>query len=137
MKSILCSAGVLLLLQCASAIADSLPINPGLWESTVTSNNSFTGNATHTTQECVTISEFDPKTMAQDAEGCEVVESDVNGNTLTFTMNCNIQGGEAVINGRYQSNGDTGSGAMNMGISFGDQVMSMESSMTSKRLGDC
>ena len=137
MKSILSFAGVLLLLQSPLAAGDTLPIKPGLWESTVTSTNSFAGTSTQTNQECVTINQFDPKTMAREAEGCDVVESNVNGSTLTFSMNCDIEGGTTVISGQYQSDGDTGSGAMNMEMSFGDQTMTMESTMTTVRIGDC
>ena len=118
-------------------VADALPVKPGLWETTVTSTNSFTGTQTQTSQECVTIEEFDPKTLFRDAEGCEVVNSDVSGNVLTFSMSCNMDGGQGTFAGRYQTEGDTGSGEMNMEMSFGGQTMTMESTMESTRLGDC
>ena len=62
---------------------------------------------------------------------------EVNGDTLTFSMNCDVEGGEAVINGHYQTDGDSGTGAMNMEMSVSGQTMTMESTMSATRLGDC
>lgn len=137
MKFLIHSVILAMVLSIPVASADSLPVEPGLWETTVTSTNSFTGTQTQTTKECVTIDAFDPKTLFKDAEGCKVVDSDVNGNVLTFSMDCNVDGGQGTFSGRYQSEGDTGSGEMNMEMSFNGQTMTMESTMESRRLGDC
>lgn len=116
---------------------DVLPMTPGLWETTVTSTNSFTGTQTNTQQECIVEDHFNPKKFAEGSDECELTESDVDGNTLTFTMACTMQGGSATMTGSYTVDGDEGSGTMNMEGSFGGQTMTMESEMTAQRIGDC
>ena len=43
---------VLLCIQSITVFADGLPLNPGMWESTITTNNPLTGARTNTSQEC-------------------------------------------------------------------------------------
>lgn len=116
---------------------DILPMTPGLWETTVTSTNSFTGTQTNTQQECIVEDHFDPRKMAEGSDECEIADSNVDGNTLTFTMACTMQGGSATMTGTYTVDGDQGSGSMNMEGSFGGQTMTMESTMVANRIGDC
>ena len=117
--------------------ADALPMTPGMWETTTTTTNSFTGTQTQTVRECLTEKEFDPKKMARQAEGCRITEQTLSGNTLTFTMICNLQGGEGAMTGRYTSQGDSGSGTMKMKMSFGGQTMTSESTFEGRRVGPC
>ena len=119
------------------SFADSLPINAGLWESTVTTTSSFAGTQTNTNQECLVSDEFDPAQMLGSEENCEITESTLSGDTLTFSMVCDMQGGQGAMTGLYQSDGDIGSGTMKMEMTFGQQTMTMDSEMTAKRLGDC
>ena len=119
------------------ANADALPIKPGLWESTMTSNNSITGASTRTSQECMTEGEWDPKSMMEGAEGCELIDSALNGDTLNFSMTCDVQGAKSSVQGMYQSKGDSGSGSMNMEMDFGGQIMTMEAEFVANRIGDC
>ena len=120
------------------AIADTLPIDPGLWEFTSTSTNSFTGQQeTETDTECVVEDEYDPATMMEDEDDCEMLESNLNGDTLTFSMSCGLQMGNMTMNGVYQSDGDTVQGTMVMEMSFGGQTMTSEGSFAGKRIGDC
>ena len=120
-----------------SVHADTLKLKPGLWETTVTSINSFTGTTTQTETECVVEQEFDPRTMFKDAQGCELLDDNLQGNTLTYSLVCNVQGTQATIEGVYTTEGDVGSGSMNMEMSFGNQTMTMENSFDARRLGDC
>ena len=137
MKTVLPVLAASALLFSATTQAESLKIKPGMWESTVTTTNSFTGTSTQTETECVVDEAFDPRTMFKDAEGCEVVDDTLEGNTLTFNLACSIEGTQATIEGVYTTDGDVGSGTMNMEMSFGGQSMTMESSFEAKRLGDC
>ena len=120
-----------------SVHADSLKLKPGLWETTVTSTNSFSGTTTQTETECVVEAEFDPRTMFKDAEGCELVDNNLSGNTLTYSLVCDVQGTKANIEGMYTTEGDIGSGNMNLEMSFGNQTMTMENSFDARRIGDC
>jgi len=81
--------------------------------------------------------EFDPKSMAEGAEGCNLAESNLDGNTLTFSMVCNMQGADATMTGIYSVDGDEGEGSMNIEMSFSGQTMTMENVFTAKRIGDC
>ena len=112
-------------------------MKPGMWETTMVSTNSMTGTTTQTTSNCMADEEFDPKTMAEGAEGCEITDNNLDGNTLTFTMACNMQGAEVTMKGLYAVEGDEGEGSMNMEMSFGGQTMTMENTFTAKRIGEC
>ena len=120
------------------ATADALPINPGLWEFTSTSTNPFTGQQESETEtECIVDDEYDPATMMQDENDCEMGESNLNGDTLTFSMSCNMEMGQMTMNGVYQSNGESAQGTTNVEMSFGGQTMSFQGSWTGQRIGGC
>lgn len=122
----------------AAAGADSLKLNPGMWETTSTGTNPMTGQqTTETHTECVTQTEFDPRETMKEVRECRLTEENLNGDTLTFTMTCNMQGGTVSINGLYQSDGDTGTGNMTMNMNMGGMTMSMQRTMTARRIGDC
>ena len=122
----------------AVALADALPINPGLWEIESTSTNPMTGQQeTETETECIVESEYDPATMMEDQEGCQMNDSNLDGDTLTFSMSCEIQGGQMTMNGVYESDGDSAQGTTTMQMSFGQQNMTSEGTWTANRIGDC
>ena len=127
-----------LLLSSTAVQADSLKLTPGMWETTMTMTNSMTGTQTTTTQECMVEDEFDPANMLQDGDNCELNDSNLDGNTLTFTLTCQVEGGgPATMTGVYTSNGDSGNGTMNMEMSFGGQTMTMQGEFEGRRIGDC
>ena len=122
------------------ATADTLPIDPGLWEFTSTATNPFTGQQeSETDTECIVEDEYDPEKEMEieDDMDCEVGESNLNGDTLTFSMSCNTQGEQMTMNAVYQSDGDTVQGTMVIEMSFGGQTMTSEGSFAGKRIGDC
>ena len=122
----------------STAFAQGLPFNPGLWETTATGTDPITGQpTTETRQECLESNEFDPRSLMEDIEGCEVTDQTVSGDTLTFVMTCNQEGGTGTIQGQFQTDGETGTGKMRMSFSSGGQTMNFESASTSKRLGEC
>ena len=137
MKTLLPAVIVSACLVSVSVHADSLKLKPGLWETTVTSTNSFTGTTTQTETECVAEQEFDPRTMFKDAQGCKLLDDSLQGNTLTYSLVCNVQGTQATIEGVYTTDGDLGSGSMNMEMSFSGQTMTMENNFDARRIGDC
>jgi hypothetical protein len=117
--------------------AASLMIKPGMWETTMTTTSAMTGTTTRSISECRVEEEFDPTAMLEDAKGCELVDNQLSGNTLTYTMNCDVDGGQGIMRGMYEINGDEGHGRMDMEFSFGGQSMVIENSFTARRLGDC
>ena len=120
-----------------AGFAASLMIKPGMWETTMTTSSSMTGTTTRSISECRAEEKFDPTSMVENAKGCELVENELSGNTLTYTMNCDVDGGQGIMRGMYEIDGDQGHGRMDMEFSFGGQTMVIENSFTARRLGDC
>ena len=121
----------------AITLADSLPIESGLWSMTSTTTNPFTGTQTDTSQECVKEDEFNPKTFLKDMEGCELTNNKVSGNQLDFTMQCNIQGMVGTVNGAFISDGDQASGQTVISVNMGGQSMQIQTEFSGNRIGDC
>ncbi len=119
--------------------AASLDINPGLWETTMTRTNPMTGApTTETSTECVREESFDPRQLMEDTENCQLTDESLAGDTLTFTMQCSIQGGaQATMEGTFQTDGQTGTGNMTMNMNMAGMSMSMTGNWTAKRVGDC
>ncbi|MEM9303159.1 MAG: DUF3617 family protein [Pseudomonadota bacterium] len=129
-----------ILLCAASTVvqAEGLEVTPGLWETTTTMNNPFAGGEqTNTSTECVEENYFDPESMMQDAQGCQLLSNSVEGSTLTFEMVCDANGAKSNVKGVFESQGDSGSGRMDMNIDAGGMQMEMNMSWVSKRVGDC
>ena len=104
----------------------------------MTRTNPMTGEPmTETRTECVKESKFDPASMMQGAEGCDLVKNSLAGDTLNFQMECGMEGGKASIEGQFQTDGDTGKGNMDMTINAGGMNMKMNMNWTARRLGDC
>jgi hypothetical protein len=126
------------LIFATTAIADRLPINPGLWESTTTNFNPMTGQQeSQTNVECEVDNYFDPAATMEQGQGCEIVESTLEGETLTFDVSCNVEGGQMNMHGKYTSDGDNAQGVMEMEISFNGQIFNSTGTWAAKRIGDC
>ncbi len=122
----------------STVTADRLPINPGLWESTTTNFNPMTGQQeSQSNVECETDDFFDPASMMKQGDGCEVLESLLEGDTLTFDISCNMEGGQMNMHGKYKSDGDNAQGVMEMEISFSGQTLNSTGTWAAKRIGDC
>ena len=115
-----------------------LSINPGLWETTMTRTSPMTTQSiTETRTECVKETKFDPGKLLQDAQGCALIDDDLNGDTLSFRMECNMQRAKASVEGTFTTDGQTGSGDMDMKVNAGGMNMTMNMNWTATRLGDC
>ena len=118
--------------------AAEIELNPGLWETTMTRTNPMTGQpVTETKTECIKDKKFDPAGMMQGTEGCNLVDDNLDGNTLTYRMECNMQGSLSTIDGKFQTDGQTGNGKMDISINAGGMQMKMEMNWVSKRVGEC
>jgi hypothetical protein len=119
-----------------AVLAEGLPITPGLWE--VTSQNPMTGT-NEVTQECMTEAVFDPQDMMGDTDGCTVSGETISGNTIDYDMTCSDPNMPGAMKGHFSFtiDGDQGSGTVDMSMEMNGQTMSMSSSMTAQRIGDC
>ena len=118
--------------------AAELAINPGMWETTMTRTNPMAGGpVTETNTECVKETKFDPSSMLEGTEGCQLVDESLDGNRLSFKMKCAMQGSQTLIDGSFQTDGQTGQGNMDLEISAGGVNMRMNMNWIANRLGDC
>lgn len=139
MKSVRLAVASLVLSMPLAVVAAELPINPGMWETTMTRTDPLTGEPkTETTTKCVEQTSFNPSSLMQDAQGCELLEDELNGDTLNFRMECSMPQGAAIsVIGEYQTDGQTGQGNMDMKMNMGEMKMDMKMNWTAKRVGDC
>lgn len=129
---------ILLTLPLASRAAQ-LPIHPGLWKTTTTRTNPMTGQpVSETKTHCVKQTSFDPASLMKNAQGCSLVKNELDGDTLTFRMECSFQGQNASADGVFQTDGKTGKGKMDVEVDTGQtKITIMKMNWTSKRIGDC
>ena len=121
-----------------AAGAAELTINPGMWETTMTRTNPMEGDPiTETNTECVKETTFNPSSMLEGTEGCRLVDEKLEGDKLSFKMECSMQGSQTLIDGSFQTDGQTGQGNMDLEISAGGVNMSMNMNWIANRLGDC
>lgn len=129
---------LLTLLVSPLAMSAELPINPGLWETTMTRTDTISGTpVTETSRECVQQTSFNPADLVKEMKECKTITNDLNGNTLTFNMKCSMAGANATVDGQFQSSGTTGSGKMAIKMNMAGMVMAMNMDWTTKRIGDC
>ena len=104
----------------------------------MTRTNPMTGEPiTETRSECVKESKFNPASMMQGTQGCDLTEDNLDGDTLHFQMACDMEGGKALIEGQFQTDGETGKGNMDMSVNAGGMNMKMNMNWTARRTGDC
>ncbi len=128
-----------LLILTKTAQADSLSVQAGLWETTVTTSSQSLGSRTETVQNCFDKDEYDAQTLLNevvDASECEF-QSSVMGEVLEYTFSCLADTGMVFGEGNVTADGDTTSGSMSMqmeaaGMSIGLNVISQ-----GKRIDDC
>ncbi len=134
-------AALCVFMACGHAVvqAEGLPITPGMWETTTVTENSVTGKRTDTQKNCIKDKELDPSTQMQGMpkDQCKV-NTNVDGNTMTYDMVCAPQqGAKLTFNGSVTVDGDTMQGSMQMQGDMAGQKMTMSAETTGKRLGDC
>ena len=119
--------------------ADSIPVKPGMWETTMTMTSPmFPQPRVETVTECVEKTEFSvDDLMPADQSDCTITESSVDGNTLNWKMQCQMQGGSGEGGGTFISNGDTGTGEMYMNMKMQGQSIEMQNSWKGKHIGPC
>ena len=82
--------------------------------------------------QCLTKQDFVPQEPAADQK-CEPVKSKVSGDTVTWTIKCNGEGGPMTGNGKITYSGDSFKGTVNMK----QGGMDMTSHISGKYIGKC
>ena len=114
-------------------------VRPGLWETTITSNIPGMPMApppvTH--QSCITKDDLVPRDRKAPDE-CQRIEHNVDGDSVTWTVECEQHGMKTQGNGRITYVGDTFSGQIEMTLQGGPGgSMKMTQVMQGRRVGDC
>ena len=127
------------LLTSPAVAENSIPIESGLWEITTTMTSPMSEQPqVKTTQECMDQDSISVEDISPgDGNECDTIETNVNGSTLTWSMQCSAQGGTMSGSGNFTSNGDSGHGNMQMDMSIQGQSMSMTMSWKGKRISSC
>jgi len=128
-----------LLLSSSAMAADTISIEPGMWEMTTKMTTPMSPQPrVETSQECMTDSEIGPDHLApNDGGDCTITESTVNGNSMNWSMQCSSPGGVMTGGGSFTSKGDSGFGNMTMNMNIEGQAFNMEMAWEGKRIGSC
>lgn len=117
----------------------SLDFNPGLYE--ITSTVSMPGMQDgsfppQTVTQCMTKQEPIPNKNST-GQSCEVKDMEQNGNTITWSMECDQQGQMITSKGKmvYRGNSFEGTITTNMGTQAGN--MTVTTMISGKRISDC
>jgi hypothetical protein len=119
--------------------SDSVSIEPGMWEITTTMNSSMSPQPRiQTSQECIKDAQISPEDLApSDDDSCSMSDVKVSGNSLSWSMLCNTPGGAMKGNGNFTSEGNSGSGKMQMSMNIEGQSFDMEMVWKGHRTGSC
>lgn len=130
----------LLAVSAQQALANSIPVEPGLWEMTSTMTMPMMPQPRVTTvTECMEKSELSTDEFhdqGMDPE-CTFESAQVEGNTMTWSFDCPMEGGTSHGEWEATSSGDTVTGKGMITASFQGQTMEMNMSWEGKRIGDC
>ena len=132
---------VLAALAASPALAEGIPVEPGLWSVTTTMNMPMMpAPQTMTTEQCFEDDVMDMDDMATEGldPGCKYDLSNIDGNTMAWSIDCPVEGGgEMHAEWQATSSGDSVEGEGKMAMTVAGQQMDMTMSWTGKRVGDC
>lgn len=119
--------------------ADALTIEPGKWQITTKATLPMLQQPiTHQTTECLAKDAISAKTLLEETDGeCQVTQSSLKGNQLSWSMRCQVDGQQVTGNGQFVSHGNRASGDMVMTMPVQGIVMQMKTHWQAKRLGAC
>jgi len=133
-KLILLLVAVLILFSAPACAGPDM--QEGSWEITIVSE--ISGMAMqmpaqkHT--QCLSKMDLIPKDP-QAPQNCDVIEQRIDGNMVSWTMECSSGGVKTVSKGSIVYIGDSFSGSVD--IAIGGTDMKVDSTMTGRRLGPC
>ena len=127
------ASAVLLLLSAVSVQAGSVSdMNPGLWEITTKMKMPGMEMPANTMTECITKDSAVPPAGYKQGQ-CEFSDVEVRGNTVSWSIRCDSQGGVMTGSGETTYHGDTFEGSTRMSM----QGMEITTKMSGRRIGEC
>ena len=133
------TAGLIMLIS-PFAFAEGIPVEPGLWKMTSTVTMPMMPQPRVTTvTECmdkseITMDEVGGEGMNPD---CTFDMSQVDGNTMKWSVDCPVEGGTSRGQWQATSEGDTVAGEGLLTMSFQGQTMEMTMTWEGQRIGEC
>jgi len=134
MKRLLAVIAISLAMAGTAFAGGSPNMKPGLWEITTQAKMQGMTLPPTTITQCITKDDMVPRGDTQ-TQDCEVSDVKTSGDTVTWTMRCSGEGGDVESTGRITYHGDRFEGSMTTIIK--EQGMTMESTMSGRRIGDC
>ncbi len=133
-KTLILSLGLVLLLLTAAA-AEKIDMQDGLWQiTTVTEMPGVPFEIPPMTfNQCITQQELVPQ-LEQPGGDCILSDTQISGNTVTWSVVCKGEGGSSRGDGKVTYQGDRFEGDMTMSMDGG---MQMNNHMKGIRLGAC
>ena len=131
--------GILVLIS-ISALAEGIPVEPGLWKMTSTVNMPMLPQPRVTTvTECMEKSEITMDEVGGEGmdPNCTFDMAQVDGNTMKWSVDCPVEGGTSHGEWQATSGGDTVTGEGSLTMSFQGQTMEMTMAWEGQRIGAC
>ena len=133
----LLAISVILLAAVSFSFAGSVPnMQEGTWE--ITTRMEMQGMTTSmppvTYTQCLTKKDLVPQGSQQRGE-CQITQSKVVGDTVTWVMKCHGHGGDTIANGKITYSGNRFEGTVEISMDYSN--MKMINHITGKRIGDC
>ena len=131
--------GILVLIS-ISALAEGIPVEPGLWKMTSTVNMPMLPQPRVTTvTECMEKSEITMDEVGGEGmdPNCTFDMAQVDGNTMKWSVDCPVEGGTSHGEWQATSGGDTVTGEGSLTMSFQGQTMEMTMNWEGQRIGAC
>lgn len=122
------------------ALADGIPVEPGLWEITSTMTMPmFPQPRVTTVTECMRKSEISMDEIGGENmdPGCTFDPPQTDGDTMRWSFDCPVDGGTSHGEWEATSGGDTVSGNGKITMSAQGQTMEMVMSWQGRRIGEC
>lgn len=131
--------GVLVLIS-ISALAEGIPVEPGLWKMISTVNMPMLPQPRVTTvTECMEKSEITMDEVGGEGmdPNCTFDMAQVDGKTMKWSVDCPVEGGTSHGEWQATSGGDTVTGEGSLTMSFQGQTMEMTMTWEGQRIGAC
>lgn len=129
-------ASIILLTAISISFAGSVPnMKAGLWEITVKTEMPGMEMPPMKRTQCLTKKDFVPQGPQQPGQECTVTDVKVDGNTVTWSLECTTPGGKMKGKGTTTYSGDSFKGTMIMLMP--PTNMKITTHMSGKRIGEC
>ena len=121
---------------------DTLNLVPGMWafsSMTHVEGDLPIPDQTESHQECLTDADIADaqRSLIQDQDGCEVIESTSSRERMDYRMVCRGSGGEANIDGNLRFLGERAEGSVDVDTTTQMGALKMHTTIEAQRMGEC